>query len=51
MLALKEPLDLFFESVMVMVDDEKIRENRLNLLAAIAHLFLQIGDISKMSVA
>ncbi|MBW6521659.1 MAG: glycine--tRNA ligase subunit beta [Desulfoarculaceae bacterium] len=51
MLALKDPLDLFFESVMVMADDEKIRGNRLNLLAAIARLFLQIGDISKMSAS
>ncbi len=51
MLALKEPLDLFFDSVMVMADDEKIRANRLNLLTAIAQLFLQIGDISKMTVA
>lgn len=51
MLALKEPLDLFFDSVMVMVDDEKIRANRLNLLTDIAQLFLQIGDISKMTVS
>jgi glycyl-tRNA synthetase beta chain len=50
MLDLKEPVDLFFESVMVMADDEKIRGNRLNLLTAIAQLFLQIGDISKMTV-
>ncbi len=51
MLALKEPIDLFFESVMVMVEDEKIRHNRLNLLTGIAQLFLQVGDISKMSVS
>jgi glycyl-tRNA synthetase beta chain len=50
MLDLKEPVDLFFESVMVMIDDEKVRDNRLNLLTAIAQLFLQIGDISKMTV-
>ncbi|MDO9043264.1 MAG: glycine--tRNA ligase subunit beta [Desulfocapsaceae bacterium] len=50
MLDLKEPVDLFFESVMVMADDEKVRSNRLNLLTAIAQLFLQIGDISKMTV-
>jgi glycyl-tRNA synthetase beta chain len=51
MLALKAPVDLFFDSVMVMVDDEKIRANRLNLLTAIAQLFLQVGDISKMMVS
>lgn len=51
MLALKAPVDLFFESVMVMADDEKVRVNRLNLLTAISQLFLQIGDISKMTAA
>lgn len=51
MLVLKEPIDLFFESVMVMADDDNIRTNRLALLAAIARLFLQIGDISRMSAA
>ncbi|MDD3813919.1 MAG: glycine--tRNA ligase subunit beta [Desulfocapsaceae bacterium] len=51
MLVLKEPVDLFFASVMVMADDEKIRTNRLHLLTAIAQLFLQIGDISKMTVS
>jgi len=47
-LRMKEPVDTFFEEVMVMVEDEKVRVNRLNLLTAIAHLFLQIGDFSKM---
>jgi glycyl-tRNA synthetase beta chain len=36
---------------MVMADDAAVRQNRLNLLAAISRLFLQIGDISKMTVA
>jgi len=49
MLVLKEPVDLFFDSVMVMADDERIRENRLNLLVALSQLFLQVGDISKMT--
>lgn len=51
MLALKTPVDLFFDTVMVMADDEQVRGNRLNLLTAIAHLFLEIGDISKMTVS
>ncbi len=51
MLALKVPVDLFFETVMVMADDEQIRGNRLNLLTAIAQLFLQVGDISRMTVS
>lgn len=48
-LKMKEPVDLFFEQVMVMADDQQVRGNRLNLLASIAALFLQIGDFSKLS--
>jgi glycyl-tRNA synthetase beta chain len=48
-LKMKEPVDLFFEEVMVMAEDEKVRANRLNLLTAIAQLFLRVGDFSKMN--
>ena len=48
-LKMKEPVDTFFEEVMVMAEDEKVRANRLNLLTAIARLFLKIGDFSKMN--
>jgi glycyl-tRNA synthetase beta chain len=48
-LRMKEPVDRFFEDVMVMADDEKVKNNRLTLLTAISHLFLRIGDFSKMS--
>ena len=48
-LKMKEPVDRFFDDVMVMADDEQIRNNRLGLLTAISHLFLRIGDFSKMS--
>jgi glycyl-tRNA synthetase beta chain len=48
-LKMKGPVDTFFEEVMVMVEDERVRANRLNLLTAIARLFLQIGDFSKMN--
>ena len=48
MLALKTPVDAFFDSVMVMDEDSAIRQNRLNLLTAISTLFLKVGDISKM---
>ncbi len=48
MLALKDPVDEFFNEVMVMDEDSAVRANRLNLLTAIATLFLKIGDISKM---
>jgi glycyl-tRNA synthetase beta chain len=49
-LHMKEPVDLFFDKVMVMTDETDIRDNRLALLSAIAALFLQVGDFSKMSV-
>lgn len=43
---LKEPVDNFFESVMVMVDNEQIKLNRLALLNKLQNLFLKIADIS-----
>ena len=50
LLKMKEPVDLFFEEVMVMADDRDVRHNRLSLLKAIADLFLRIGDFSKLSL-
>lgn len=41
-------INRFFEEVMVMVEDEKIRQNRLALLQAIANLASGIADLSKM---
>lgn len=48
MLKMKQPIDQFFDDVMVMADDEAVRQNRLNLLTAIGELILQVGDISKI---
>ncbi|MCL6634345.1 MAG: glycine--tRNA ligase subunit beta, partial [Peptococcaceae bacterium] len=45
---LREPLDRFFNSVMVMVEDEKVRENRLALLANLASLIRRVADLSKI---
>lgn len=47
-LKMKDPVDIFFDKVMVMAEDEKVRRNRLALLTAISHLFMRIGDFSKM---
>lgn len=47
--ALKKHLDLFFEEVLVMVEDEKIRANRLALLLALKNLYLQLADFSKIT--
>lgn len=48
MLKMKEPVDFFFDEVMVMSDDLAVRQNRLNLLTALGELIRQIGDISKI---
>jgi len=50
-LLMKEPVDNFFDEVMVMTDDPALQQNRLNLLTAISRLFLQVGDFSKMQSA
>lgn len=45
---LQKPVDDFFDQVMVMVDDEKLRNNRLNLLRDIRDLFQKYADFSKV---
>jgi len=46
---LREPIDEFFESVMVMADDEDTRTNRLVILSRLRGLFLSCGDISLLN--
>ncbi|WP_444929157.1 glycine--tRNA ligase subunit beta [Microbulbifer sp. SSSA002] len=43
---LRETVDNFFDHVMVMSDDEQLRDNRLALLAQLRALFLEVADIS-----
>lgn len=50
MLAMKEPVDRFFDDVMVMAEDQAVRANRLNMLTALGALVRQVGDISRMHV-
>ncbi len=45
---LREPVDGFFDAVMVMADDALVRRNRLGLLGLIEALFLDIADVSKL---
>ncbi|MES9887176.1 MAG: DALR anticodon-binding domain-containing protein, partial [Candidatus Sedimenticola sp. 6PFRAG1] len=45
---LKEPVDHFFDEVMVMADDPAIRNNRLALLNQLSGLFLGVADISRL---
>jgi len=49
MTQMKKPIDGFFDGVMVMVEDEAVRNNRLALLDEIGKLFLRIADFSKLS--
>jgi glycyl-tRNA synthetase beta chain len=44
--ALREPIDHFFDAILVMEENEKLRNNRLTLLAALRQLFLSVADIS-----
>ena len=43
---LREPVDAFFDKVMVMVDDKELRINRLTMLEKLRELFLRVADIS-----
>ena len=45
---LRESVDRFFDDVMVMVDDEVLKNNRLALLENLRQLFLQVADLSRL---
>jgi len=45
---LRKPVDLFFDKVMVMVDDERVRANRLALLRDLLNEFSTIADFSEI---
>ncbi|NJO17789.1 MAG: glycine--tRNA ligase subunit beta [Thioploca sp.] len=47
---LREAVDNFFNNVLVMDDDPKVRINRLSFLQRIQQLFLQIADISRLQI-
>jgi len=48
---LRAPVDTFFDQVMVMCEDERLRLNRLGLLQRLHNQFLQIADIGKLHAA
>lgn len=48
---LRKPVDDFFNAVMIMVDDEKVRSERLRLLAQLKKMFDSVADFSKLQVA
>jgi glycyl-tRNA synthetase beta chain len=47
---LKPPINAFFDSTMVMVDDTDVRDARLKLLARVNQLLYVAGDFSKLVV-
>jgi glycyl-tRNA synthetase beta chain len=49
--SLREPLDRFFSSVMVMSEDRALRANRLALLRDLAALFLEVADFGSLAPA
>jgi glycyl-tRNA synthetase beta chain len=48
--ALKQPIDSFFDDVLVMADEERVRSNRLALLGDVRALFLRVADISRLAL-
>ena len=46
---LKPAIDGFFDEVLVMAEDEAVRDNRLALLAKLQALFLNLADISHLT--
>ena len=48
---LRDGVDAFFDTVKVMDDDEKARDNRLALLARIGALFMETADVSLLQPA
>lgn len=45
---LRNSVDAFFDQVMVMVDDDTIRANRLALLKSLRDLFMRVADLSRL---
>ncbi len=47
--ALRNPIDRFFDEVMVMDEDQALRENRLRLLNSFAAVFEGVADIGELA--
>jgi len=45
---MRKPVDAFFETVLVMAEDDQIRMNRLSLLEEISTLFHDVADFSRI---
>jgi glycyl-tRNA synthetase beta chain len=49
--SLREPVDVFFNEVMVNAEDDKLRQNRLGLLATLASLFGAVADLKELAIS
>ena len=47
---LADPINRYFDDVLVMTQEEELRRNRLGFLSALAGLFLHVGDFSELIV-
>ena len=48
LISLREPIDKFFDNIMVMVKDEEVKNNRLALIKKISNAMMEICDLSKI---
>ena len=46
--SLREPVDAFFDQVLVMAEDPAVRDNRIALLNELGSLFLRVADFSRL---
>jgi glycyl-tRNA synthetase beta chain len=50
LLEMREVIDKFFDNVLVMCEDKKLRDNRLALVSFINELFMQFADFSRIVI-
>lgn len=48
--SIKGDIDAFFDKVMVMAEDERVRKNRLSLLSKLRDMYWRIADLSRLAV-
>ncbi len=49
LMSFAEPVNAFFDNVMVMVNDEKVKNNRLGLLSALKNCYDILGELSEIN--
>ena len=48
---MKAPIDKFFDNVMVMVEDEELRDNRLSILKSISLMMNEFADLGSIIIS